>query len=310
MGACTFREPPKPCRWFIGGGYCGQYYYICIDYALKRQPPLSFSSIQSWERCERRFYYSTVLGLEVPEDFRSVELRKGAKFHQIVSAGLGGAGGETWFSDEEWRDRISVEVLAEILLDSDKFDLLEPGGRSEVRVVKNGIVGVVDLLYDDYFCEFKFTSRPEHYLYDFTAHVQLHFYFYLLDGIVSKGFILPIRTPNLKPLSLEGPEEFRERLYHDIVRRPGYYFPRYSPDRTYPKWGLRFFKEEFTQDFSERISYITEDIRRCISSGYWVQRFSNCLTPSQCEFFPVCERGDFLTPDSPELNSYLRKEVA
>jgi len=244
------------------------------------------SYLNDFERCPRRFYYIRE-GIKVKPALQSINIRQGSFLHSLIS----GIEEPVYFSEEEEVNKRTVEVVAKVMRE---LELLPEDVKHEVEYKRNNATGTLDIVSSNgrWFAEMKYTSKPDFYLNSFVAHAQLEWYFFLNPDF-EYCYILPIRVPQLKMQELkESVDKYLDRLYVDIMRRPSFYFPKYNPDRSECKWGLKFYRSEF--DLGElqwRINFCLKVINYLDKLGKFPQYKANCLSPSECEYMSICESG-------------------
>ncbi len=253
----------------------------------KEKVRLRRSHLNDFERCPRKFYYTTIKSIQVKPQFQSIALRQGSYLHSLVS----GIPQPIYFSEEEERERKVVEVMYQVMVDND----LLPSVSHEVfmeKEIADGVwaEGTLDMIGDGWFGEMKYTSKPDFYLHTFTAQSQLEFYFLLSD--LPKAVILPVRVPQLRfTEAKESVEKYLERVEVDIRKRMSFYFPHYKPENEV-KWGLWFYRREFDlDDTMRRLRWWWKEIKKCIRYDYWPQRKQNCIAGFECSYLPLCETG-------------------
>lgn len=275
----------KPCKYYAGENKCSEFYYYCPISLEKSDFNIHQSQIKDFDRCPYKFYLSYIEGLETKPEYQSIAIRRGSYLHSLLSR----QPEDIYFSEEEKLEQYSTEIIYKKMID---LELLPDIEDYEKEYINKGVKGVIDFIFNDSFGEFKYTSQPEFYLNSFLAHYQLSFYFFI-SGF-TYAYMLPIRVPQLKyDERKENKEEYLERLEQDILRRPNFYFPEYNKERTPPKWGRRFWINEFDLDELERkANWTKKEIKDCLANNYFPQRFANCLFPTPCDFMPICETGN------------------
>ena len=172
-----------------------------------------------------------------------------------------------------------------------RFDLyLEANNANEIDV---NVIGFFDRLYVDHFAENKFSSRPENYIENvFNISSQIGTYF-LANPAMEYVIMEVARTPSIKLGKYEKVDEYADRLYEDVLRRPAYYFPGYSfAKKTY---GVVFYRAEFERWFDEmaaRYKIIAREIVERMKNDTWYRCEQCCnLYNAPCEFYRICENG-------------------
>jgi len=244
------------------------------------------SHLNDFERCPRRFSYIK-RGIKIRPQFQSLAIRQGSYLHSLIS----GIEEGIYFNENEQKDKMVVEIVVKVMKE---LELLPSDIKHEILYSNNGATGTLDLVSPDnrWFGEMKYTTKPDFYTNSFIAQAQLEWYFYL-NPEFQYCYILPIRVPALRMQEVkESIEKFLSRLELDILKRPSFYFPKYSSERQEVKWGLKFYRHEFDMKQLEwRINFCIKLINYLNKIGHYPQHKANCLTPSECEYMSICETG-------------------
>jgi len=170
-----------------------------------------------------------------------------------------------------------------------------------VSVGDEQIIGYVDRAYEDHIVETKLSARPDFYKQKENLTYQLGTYF-MANEAWEYADVEITRVPFLKQKTDESPDEYEERIYGDILSRPGHYFIGW--DRKTRTYGVRFWRSEFDLDEIFRTYvYVLEEIKTTIRRGSWYPNNLACHVPTPCQFLPIKKSGVV----SPEI--YNRKEV-
>jgi hypothetical protein len=103
-----------------------------------------------------------------------------------------------------------------------------------------------------------------------------------------------VRTPSLRTgqgrYSEEDPEEYEERVYGDIVSRPGHYFLGW--DRKTRTYGVKFWRSEFDLDeiFSTYV-HVLRELKNTLEHGAWYGNNLACHVPTPCLYLPIKRSG-------------------
>ena len=147
---------------------------------------------------------------------------------------------------------------------------------------------VYDQLYDTWFRECKFSSRPDNFLNIHSIESQVGLYF-LPDDKLEYCVMEVTRAPGQKLKSDEAAGEFEQRVYQDIMARPGYYFIDY--DRRKKVYGRKFWRSEFDLvGLLDRLKHVYFEIVDAADRGAWYKNHAACMAFGyQCEYLPICE---------------------
>jgi len=260
---------------------------------------MSFSTCQNFDRCPLIFYYDKILGLKLKNEYQNIFLKKGQYFaKRIESEKKCEKEAKKIFSEKEI---IHAKICDIVYLCMCELCLLPEGGIYENTMIKRlesdldlKLKGKLDVSYLNEYVELKYTQKVEFYFNEWLAHKQLLWYFYLTPEHVTKGWMCPVRVPELKRIKGDTDEEYLERTRMDIYKRPSHYFPGFKPDREGVKWGRCFYRNEFKGEFAgfeKKMRYMREDIRRCVERDYWPQNTTGCLFPGVCNYINICSTG-------------------
>jgi len=268
---------------------------------------LSWSAINDFNRCHRKFYLNKVKGIRLKEEFLPIALRQGKYFADLMSIGKS----NVWFGDMELKSKMMVEMMVKVI--TEELDMLPLGLTWEREIVREiefeipiHLKGVLDAWINDLFVEMKYTTRLDYYMNEWIAHKQLMIYFYLAPVKTIKGYMCPVLVPQTRIGKNENEAEYVARTKLDVLKRPSHYFPEYrlsSGDGV--KWGRCFYRTEFEDGFEElerELKWIRAEIRRCNDAGYWPQNLNGCLFPGQCEFLNICESGVVVSDTCMNIN--------
>jgi hypothetical protein len=295
MGACIHRQRDASdhgCLFFTSG-YCDNSqasFYRCADYIAsvsEDKIDISYSQIRDWDRCPALWAFKQIMGLTLREQYQSVNMRMGKELQRILANQKDVP--PTYFSIDEQINLNIVYLFVEIIKER---GLIPDGAQWEVERYRNGFHGILDVVTNEVtFGEIKFTGSPDFYLNNAIAWDQLEGYFYL-DPAMRWGIMMPVRVPQLKDKSDESPEMKLQRIRVDINKRFNFYFPYYKADRKGIKWGQEHSVHQFRmQEFEEKFRWNKKEIKTACIYNYFVKRRSNCLSPSLCDFFSMCQGG-------------------
>lgn len=301
---CSRKQPVegKPCKWYEKGrkgeaGFCMlRIEFICRE-ALKRYlPHLSTSLFNLWSGCRMAYYYYQILGIGLRYEKLPDRMKAGAIWDNYLQQLYGGDGlpPDIYQPDPYLLARVNALAQAmerlEIVVDKNctcqhQFDImLKP---------RIHVSGHIDRAYENYFVESKLSSRPEYYFWPHNIHQQVGTYFlsnpdyqYCIMEVVR----LPQQRTGKGKYDEEEPEEFQQRIYRDIIKRPSYYFVKF--DRKKRTFGIKFMRSEFDlESLKQEYIAVWHDIQDCIKHDRWYRNRKFCRVPDNCFYLPICESG-------------------
>jgi hypothetical protein len=294
MDICKHKIKIKklPCVHYVKPGYCSSRYYQCIEAIVHKKPILTNSGINNFDRCPKIWFYDQIVGIQLKEKFKSLPMRAGSYLHKLLFNPE--KANQVYFSQDQWErvEKETVKLLARTIRKYELLPLDAIGVESEVRVEHKGVFGFIDLLMsgnESFFCELKYTAKPENYLNPFLGWDQIETYFYVTQALYC--YIIPIRRPQLrqKTKTDESDQAFLERIETDIKKRIKYYFPEYNPDRKGAKWGRKFWRSEIDFDLLEaKIEDVKQEIKSKVERKFFPMRRINCFWPQQCNCYNIC----------------------
>ena len=308
-------QPNGVCSHYIKGGFCSlQNHFRCAEYVVRNEPKLSYSAIDTYSSCHRKFYWSQMVGIE------SIQKSWAMKLGSCASVILG------WLHDEripidqavqKYRDYIE-ELIQQTMDPEDseliyghidvwkmkamfnayvKLDLHTVRGITEYQFKwsepgfpkVHGYIDLVQLLtYENHIgFEFKWTSNADNYT-KLTEGDQLITYFLgdpAIERMTLRCFVPPLlRQKNAtKKEKGESMLDLYERMYQDILSKNIY---KYFIDRS-------FWRSEFDLEaYKIKASMIAKEIVSYIKDGGMERFYQNkraCFHPFVCDFLRVCE---------------------
>lgn len=307
--------PGQPCAHYVRGGYCtlGNH-FRCPEFILHNEPPLSFSAIDTYSQCHRKFQLGWLIGLELIEKSWAIKLGTHAA---TILGWLHNSQIEIPAAVELYKDYI--ESLIKETTDPEdserkyghpdiwkmkamfdayiKLDFHTMRGITEyefrwneIEVPKvHGFIDLVELVtYEKHFgYEFKWTGNADHYG-RFQNGEQYMSYFIgdpKIERITNRCFVPPLVSPKkaTKKQSSESIFDFYQRVYDDVIQMNK---TKYFIDRTY--W-----KSEFDLEaYKVKAKRVAMEIMRYIDEGGnepFYQNRKACMSPFRCDFLPVCE---------------------
>jgi len=306
------------CIYYIDGvegeaGFCKQPdKFRCIPSILKSAPRLSNSSIQDYMKCKRLYWIRHIMGIQKKDCFKSNPLKMGTLMDNVVERIYARTEEEssvaiTNFNDTAHRIDIDEVSLAKVIS-------IARGYRTLIQPNYNGLLGLqyeffynlddkvvihgfYDRKYEDRFVDTKFTSKPQNYSTPFHLRSQFGTYF-LADDNMQESVVEIIRVPELRHNEdKESIDEYKNRIYEDILRRPSYYFIGYDGETE--TFGLRMARKEFNLDeIKGRYIAISKEIVQRMKTNDWYCEETGCFSGGfQCDFLDICENEDYMSEE-------------
>jgi len=309
--------PGVPCSHYINGGYCTlANHFRCLEYVIHHEPPLSYSAIDTYTSCHRKFYWNWLVGLEPVEKSWAVQLGSHAatilgwlhnstiespKAVEMYNDYIESLIKETTDPESEDRQYGHVDIWKmKAMFDAYvKLDLHTLRGITEYEFRWNepgyprvhGFIDLVQLVtHEEHFgYEFKWTGNPDSYS-KFMMEDQCSAYFIgdpKINRITNRLFVTPDmrQKKTTKKQVGESILDFYQRMYDDILNLN---LQRYFIDRTY--WRSEFYLEAYKVKAARTAS----EIMRYIDEGGiapFYQNKKNCLSPFRCDYLLVCENN-------------------
>ena len=306
--ACESFDPaidPREC------GFCKvpDYSYRCL--AHNGQIPLSHSSVNDFLICHHLYYLKAIRGIQTKDAAKSSPLKCGTLWDAVLQKHLGKPQDIPAIIDQyeiEARDVAKVRGLyraykmLEIPIDEGyelqaKIDLKLGfdkvwGDNVPVEVF---VTGYYDRKYPTYFAENKLSGRPGNYDDPWFIESQIATYF-LADPSLEYVIMEVARTPDLKSTGKfkdENPDDYSERIYQDVLTRPGHYFMGYSIETH--KYGRKFYRKEFNLDeVRDRYIHIFREYFEARQFDGWWKNSRSCasiLPGIACDLLPICRHN-------------------
>lgn len=307
----TFNEE-KPCLTYIPNGqscgFCGRpNRYRCIADTLNI--PLSHSSVQNYITCHRLYFLKDIMGIRMKDPFVSPAIKMGSLWDACMQKSSGQTVDIPKLIERyEMADR-DVEKVKAVYKAYRTLEIRSeesPDIQSEISLCINlpdnplYIRGFFDRRYPTYYEEDKFTSRPDNYLDPYFISSQNSTYF-LADESLEYCVMKPVRVPDLKSTKShdgESDEEYGERVYQDILKRPSFYFVGYNKAKK--TFGKKYYRSEFDLEaVKNRYIHITREInlaKTTMNEGgdafYANDKVCNSVLPGiPCGLKSICKTG-------------------
>lgn len=300
----------RPCMHYIKvkqgqAGLCSLPGRFLCDESLKRfSPRLSHSTALDWRRCRKLFYYRHVQGITVRPHMKSIALKLGTVWDEVVECktktGL-------WSVDQPSVEKLQVPefdlaCVSGMVRACEALEVELHPCEPQVKIedqIQDGpwIKAILDGRGDGFFVEDKFTFMPNEYFDPFNLTSQVGTYF-LLDDSLEYCVIRAVRKPGLRPHKPtkkrengETVAEFEERVYQDIISKPKHYLPYFDPATKL--YGRRFYPTEF--DLASLLweyAHIGYDISVAQQRGAFYPNYSACRTVyGMCDYRSICDTG-------------------
>lgn len=292
----------KPCDHYLPTGLCLKPdFFRCVEYMEKFEPILSNSGVNSFIQCPRKYYLGSILGIKVKEGLKSDAVKIGNCVDDyITQSSIDYLG---WNSLWETKTNAICKAYDKMIKPFPK----SIQGQKEFSIKQDGhptITGRLDLAGPNFFFELKTTTSPKYYT-KYWIHDQMGTYF-LSNSKYEYGILLVIKTPALKQTGTfknETLEDYRDRCYRDMCKRPVEYFIGYNKDKY--TFGTKFYRSEFDLEGLRyrykwvgghiqqglKAEWIGEKINNCLCEGYWYQNRASCISLFTCDFLEVCDTG-------------------
>lgn len=305
------KSPNSPCKNYLPttkpkeAGLCTlSSKFRCIESLKKYAPTLSQSSAKTFAQCHYKYYLSKVLGIRPHDHMMPNPIKLGAIWDGFIESRVQRKSFDMKPLVEKYRLWDSdVSKLSALIRAFDNLDFFQtifgpdPIPQEPIAVELGDLVitGFTDISYDFYLQEYKLSGRPDYLTKLENIHIQAGTY---LMGNPRHEYIdmMITRVPGLKTgkgaYTDEPNEDYTNRLYTDIMKRPGYYFIGYKKrDRVY---GKRFWRSEFNFDQIQKFYIaIRDEMQLCIHTDSWYRNEFSCSIPTPCWFLPHRKSGVF-----------------
>lgn len=306
---CKFLSPApdSPCRYYIDGdlnepGFCKKSsIFRCIEALKSYLPHLTQSALKSFIQCKYKYYLSYILGIQVFDHHLPLLVKLGAIWDKFVDAKVSGKPFKrSTFSELIDRYQIydtDASRLTALFKAAKEIGINFGEGAPQQKIVhpiaEYCVVGYVDCASSDHFKEVKLTGSPDFFNKAWNIQIQIGTYFFgnpeweYVDLLLTRR---PAQKTGKRQYSDESPEAFSERIYHDIIKRPAYYFIGYNRDEK--TFGKRFWRTEFDlENVQKTYHMIFHELHDTVQANRWVQNSMSCLVPTACWYLPICETG-------------------
>jgi len=289
-GSCVYFIPPDDP---VCAGFCSMpMQFLCTESLKDKLPSVSYSSLHDFMRCRELYYLRNILGLRRKPKMLAEPMKAGGTWDAWLRTG-----DPTEYiksTDPTWQTISKVKALARV---AKELELRPAGGTAQLRVsypIHGTILtGYVDRAYDDHFDEDKLSARPDFYTKRQNIEHQCATYF-MANELWEYVDVKVVRLPGLETgkgkNSDEDDEQYGNRLYQDICKRPSWYF--LGLDRKNKTYGQRFYRTEFDLDgLFKQYVFVLDELKTCIQEGRWYTNTVSCYCPGECDYVSVCANG-------------------
>jgi len=293
----------KPCQHYIRPnndsepGFCTQpTKFRCVEAMRIKLPAISYSHLTKFIACKQRYKHAVIDGLKVKPEHLSEPLKLGTswdifirslynKVYELSTKLQPLQLNSTQMAKISALARAYKDLEIQVKTDS----LLGCQFKIHTSVGQEQIIGYVDRAYEDHIIKTKFSYRPEFYKQRENLTYQLGSYFMGNEAWQYADMEIT-RVPYLKLKSNESPETYEERIYGDILSRPGHYFIGW--DRKTRTYGVRFWRSEFNLDEIFRTYvYLLQELKDTLKRESWYPNYLACHIPTPCQYLSIKRSG-------------------
>lgn len=301
--SCSMMVPGKdtPCLHYIPleegvAGLCDCSDKFVCDEALKSKlPKLSHSAVNVWMRCKMEYYYSQILGISAKENALPIPMKMGKVWDKFMENDPNTD--YTSMCERLGLDDRDKAKLSALMAAFEDIGIERVKGIPQLQVKSiisnHTVIGYIDNGLTDGFEEFKLSTNPKYYQIMGKIYHQCGTYFMAdpsFEYVDMKITQVPLLRTGSGQYAEETPEQFRDRIYYDILSRPAYYFIGY--DLNTKKWGKRFYRNEFPLEYLEKqYRWVFQEIRDTIDRGSWYRNDHSCEDPYLCMYSDICKTG-------------------
>lgn len=300
----SYIKPKKTSMGIQECGFCKQpTEFRCIEDIKNYLPRMSQGSRLDYLSCRMKYFYNQVIGIKLRKTKLSEPVKSGIiwdKFIQLKYSNQSGIKNTIFkmFAEYDLSMIAQCKILAlikaffdlEIKVDTENLISCQQEFNYNIND-KLVVTGKVDLSYTDHFKEVKLSGSPDFYSRIHGIENQCSTYF-LSNPDYEYCDIMITRFPKQFHQEKKGEtwDAYKNRVYLDILSRPGNYFIKY--DRKNKTYGMRFWRTEFDIKLIKKIdSILSNEIRACIDSDLWFKNKLACYTPAPCQYLHICDSG-------------------
>lgn len=267
---------------------------------------ISYSSYRLFSRCPYAYYLLQIEGVQPKPSYLPIPILRGKTIHEILF--------KNQFKQFEY---LSTEEQAKIkgiyrglkeLGIVDYISQYQTEIKNKIKLYQSSswilfLSGVVDGINQEQVIELKYTTRAREYISNFEVLNQLAIYSILFPS-VEVFHVIPLQVPELRIKNDESIEQYENRVYQDVLKRPAFYLPNYKKEDDKPKFGIYYYSyelENHKNNIIHDLKIIFEVIKLMHSKNHFPKSYNNCY---DCEYRFVCETGTI----SDEIYQKIPKE--
>jgi hypothetical protein len=258
-------------------------------------PSISYSGLTDFIHCKLRYKHRVVDGLQVRHQYLPEPLKLGRAWDAIIQYLHNGTDHQSLITSLQLTEGQQAKINAltrayqDLKIPINKDGLLGCQYQIHVAAGQEQIVGYADRAYNDHIIESKLSGRPDYYKQRENLTYQLGTYF-MGNEAWQYVDVEITRVPYLKLKSNESPATYEERVYGDILSRPGHYFIGW--DRKTRTYGVRFWRSEFNLDeiFSTYV-YVLQELKDTLKRESWYPNYLACHVPTPCQYLSIKRSG-------------------
>jgi hypothetical protein len=303
----------KPCTHFVQGGTCTMpNHFRCLEYIIRKEPPMSFSSISDFKACPRKYLHRWINGWKSKEKGWALILgshaskilgilhdkqyeedcieRYNAYINEVITASEDPEDEDCQFGEPSfWVMKCMFDTYVEKGMHSKKGNTEYEFHWDMPEYPKvHGYLDFCNLTtYDDTFGdEFKYTGQADRYD-KFAVEEQLSAYFIgvpQLKRMTVTCFVPPNYTPYNSKRKKESINEFIIRCKEEINK----HWSAHVVSKTY--WREEMDLERYKGEAREIAHMIVKYIETGNDNTFYQNR-KECRNMFPCDFIPVCKYG-------------------
>lgn len=262
---------------------------------------ISKSSRDTWINCPQAYYFRKICGIDIKPQHKSIALKFGTIWDKFINSLYDGVSFRDEFielANEFELSELQIAIIQPMIIAFKALGLhesIDKKGESQYKFdIKSEsciINGVIDVKFDTYFEEHKFSGSPNFYTEPFNISEQLSTYF-LSDKKLKKCIMKIAKKPTLRIKQNENVEEFHDRVVGDIISKPSSYFIGYN--RKLNDYGINYYRDEFSplQDTIDDYNIVTKSMMESIKNNWWYQKKTSCFkfgTENACQYHDICK---------------------
>lgn len=267
---------------------------------------ISYSSYRLFLKCPYAYYLLQVEGIQPKPSFLPISMLRGKVIHEILFKNQFKSF-EYLTAEEQSKVKGIYRGLKELEI-VDYISLYQTEVKNKIKLYQNSswilfLSGIVDGINQEQVIELKYTSRSREYIDNFEIQAQLAIYSILFPS-VEMFHVIPLQVPELKIKNDESLEQYENRVYQDVLRRPAFYLPNFKKENNKTKFGLYIYSyelENYKNSIIHDLKIVFETIKLMHSKKHFPKSYNNC---HDCGYRFVCETGTI----SDEIYEKIKKE--